>query len=512
MAKSNNLNHGKKTEKRNKIILGSVIALILLIIVGWFIYILGVFPQNVTGAKVTGTVTTMNGETVKVNDKFSVLEANYYLSQNQYYSMAKQAGMLDNVIDETTGQTYEEFLVGQIGEQMRMVAIYNALAAKDPNFTSHADSLVKDAIAELREVADARNMTADRVLQSMYGTGMTVNVYKEIIKREFIADEYQAYMGQFVNVASDAEVLAAFEADPTTYLSANFHREIITYDYAEDGTTILNEDEVKSKADAMVAAIEGGEDFRTAAIALIGETADNYETRLKNFGYTLDEEGNLVAPEEGKELDPTLYENVLKAKVDDAGVADFIYDETRQEGDVEAIPFERGIIVVQFVSLEKDSTSSIIYRKLTLNTGVDYLNNPDGAAAAINDTVARANNLIASVDSPISFATVVKENSDNQSEILKGGYAGAVNEADMLDDATIPAWLFEEGRADGDMTYVVSDDGTTVTIYYVEKVTTSWEYTIWLRLNSDKFTEWSDAAVASTKVEVHTKRISKLIY
>ena len=85
---------------------------------------------------------------------------------------------------------------------------------------------------------------------------------------------------------------------------------------------------------------------------------------------------------------------------------------------------------------------------------------------------------------PLSFYKLVKANSDDQDEMLSGGYDAGDTKEGMLEtedgkepDAQTKAvaeWLFDDSRKTGDVFVSTSADKKTVVVYYFEKSTAAW--------------------------------------
>ncbi len=86
--------------------------------------------------------------------------------------------------------------------------------------------------------------------------------------------------------------------------------------------------------------------------------------------------------------------------------------------------------------------------------------------------------------SPLDFYKLVKTNTNDQDEMMSGGYTSGDTKAEMLKaedgkevDAQTQAlaeWLFAAERKQGDIKIVVSSDNKEVTIYYFERSAPAW--------------------------------------
>ena len=212
MAK-NNKSH-KSSSKNVKIGVGITIGVIAVCIIGWFIYISGIIPQVLPGMTVYETAA--DGVTLQKVESISVLETSYHF--NEVFQQYAQYGYvtrdnLDDVYDPATGETYRDLILQQAGMQVMNQILINRAAEQD-GYLQYSQAA---AIAELQSQTIEMAATlygypsADQYLYSVYGTGMSMRIYKDILAKEILANEYQEYIGQFKFMPTQDEIQASFD-------------------------------------------------------------------------------------------------------------------------------------------------------------------------------------------------------------------------------------------------------------------------------------------------------------
>lgn len=471
MAKSTK--KSKSSKSKSKLTLGIIIAVMLVFVAGYFVYFSGIVPQLLPGMTITET--KADGTTGKVAS-LSVLETNYYYMN--IYSMYTQYGMitdatLDTVFNSTTGQTYREYLLSQgADEAMANILMEREADAKGFRELSQAKKAAKQEIESLRGIAKLYGYpTTDRYIAAQYGTGMTSRIYLNCIARGLYCDEYTQYISQFdpAIVPSDESLNEKYKADPSAYENVDFNYYLVTAP-TKDGKADI--EAAKKDAQWISDKAKDAKSFR--------ETVMTY---LKGKGDT-----DALKEYENDE-DPTAISDMSKSSVEqyyDANLAAFLFAEGRKAGDKTVVATATGAYVVLFNGRKLDEEKNVVYRTLTLNN--DSKNGKtrtdEQVAADAKALAEKAAQLAPSGMAPLDFYKVVKANTNDQDEMMDGGYVAGTSKADMLEteegtevDAQTKAaaeWLFDEARKTGDVLVTTSADNKTVTVYYFEKTTPAW--------------------------------------
>ena len=338
---------------------------------------------------------------------------------------------------------------------------------------STANKVARKELDSLRGISKLYNYpTVDRYLSAQYGTGMTSRIYLKCLTRGLYSDEYQSYISQFDSsiVPSDETVNNQYKADPSAFEAANFNYYLVTAKTGSDGKNDIAG--AKKTAEWIAAKATDAKSFREAVMLYLTESKDT--EALKEY-------------EDGE--DPTSITALGKDEVKtyyDEKLADFLFASDRKAGDKTVIETTAGAYVVLFVNRELDNTKHVTFRTLTLsNEGKEgQVRTDEQIAADAAKLVEKAKQLAPQGMDPLSFYKLVKANSDDQDEVLSGGYNAGDTKEGMLEtedgkeaDAETKAladWLFDDSRKTGDVYIFTSADKKSVVAYYFEKSTAAW--------------------------------------
>ena len=454
-----------KDSTRYKILVGAIITITVIICGGYLVHQTGLPAGVLTGA-------TVAGESVKVN------ELNYHFTE--VYNMYVQYGILTSkadltkVYDETTGQTYNDYLYGIAAKNQQNIILLNKEAKNAGYVAVAAAKQTDDYIVKLREYAKTNKTTADKVLQSQYGRGLSVRDLKRFMKDELSAQEYSDYLKQTNYTMTEAQMQEKYDASPSDYDTVTFNSFLISASYDTTATDAEKADAVivaGNQAQAILDASTDGQTFRDAAEAAAGTDG---------------------ASSFADAADPTIYEKTSKANIIsylNTEIADYLYDDARVAGDKTVFTTDTGAYAIYFQRKQLDTDPSASYRSL-LVTDTDI-----AAARAL------AEGYQGSVTDESSFINLVKLHSDDSDTAVAGGLKTNVTAASIATDSPTEAetalttWLFSADRKAGDMTIIEDVDG--VTLYYFQKTLPAWEATLYESNASTEYTTWYTALAAA---------------
>ena len=476
---------GIRAARKNKAIVITVITVMALIAIGFFVYISGFLPKVITGVKITKTV---DGVTQTI-DNISVAETNYHYYQvlSSYYNYGIISGDMDMeaVYDESTGKTYRQFILDQAANELMNSTIVNQEAEANGYIIHSGAGRYADLSIESAEQTSAMYgyPSLEQYLQALYGKGMSRRVLRNCLERQALTQEYENYVRQFLFTVSEEELNAAYDANPLAYQRVDFDYYFFSGELNEDGTYDLGES--VQNAETVADNATDADSFAAAVVDIIGE-----ET-AELAGFTEDNNPTHV---EG-------YTNVSADTITE-GMSDFLFADERVEGDTTVIETEQGAYVVMFEERRVNDQDTVTYRTLTLynDAASEADSTPESIAAAMTELQARAQSLVATPMDSIAFADLVKNNSDSVSEIIMGGYNEGTtasrfeaSDTNVLSDrdTTLGAWLFDSARVHGDTLILPSEDNSYVTIYYFENVVPEWMYTARTQIVTGMVNSWS---------------------
>lgn len=481
----------KKVKKNKKPILSSgtkrtigiVLTVLFFVVVvgGYFIYFAGVPAKILTGLEFHQI-----GEdgTDKTIDTITVNEINYYYSlvHNEYL----QSGMIDYKTDVTTelfgdsGLTYRQVMMENAADNAKQTFIMYHAATEAGFQPEAADGIVSYAVSSIRTMANEYNLTADKYLVNMYGRGMTVGAYSDIIRKGFVAQEYESYLQQNEFKPTDEELESIYNTDPNAYQLATFQYYVVESVFAENATEIEIEQANQSAHDqaaAIIAQASDSDSFREACKVHAGPERAAYFA-----------DGN----------DPTIavdYSAETAAQISPA-LAEFVYASDRQSGDAVVIDGDGGSVAVYYVSSRIDETETVAFRSLIIENDSAADVSLEDIQAGMQKAINTANKYMSEISDEDSFVTYVKKYSDDNASIASGGIVFGVTEADFATDTELDAysqalydWLFAEERMVGDMV-VVEAQGFVSLLYFTDR-SPAWKSALSEEIVNARYNQWT---------------------
>jgi len=523
MKNSGNKKRSKKMSSRTANLIKALVAAVLIVsVVGYFVYITGILPKTLTGVTVTETA---EDGTTSVLGKASVLETNFYYAEQYntyyYYGMVT-ADTLDDVYDSETGETYREMLLGLAADEI-MNNMLVGRAAEEAGFSelSRADAYAEYDLEQIESTAELYGYsTTDHYLSAAYGTGMNVRLYKQYVAKSILAQEYAEYVQQFDLMPTDEEVEAAYSGNSDEYMLVDFNYYYVPAETDDDGNATE-----EGLADAKAAAEEiakatDSDSFDAAVAAYLEETGDTESAESY-------ESGESTTYTEG-------FTSAYLAYLED-GFDEFLFDEANL-GKTTVIESDAGVYVALLDKIYADETATVSYRTLTLtNDNTDGTDEEIAASAA--DLKAEAEALVSGgTMSSLDFYKLIKDNTDDMTEVVTGGYNSDVTidnfvveeeEAEETTEETeteaeeetepeyteLGQWLFAGDRAEGDTYIETSDDNSTVTIYYFIDNVPGWKASVRSSLLSENYEAWQAGLEAnSPEYVINVGWVKKFIY
>lgn len=488
MANSKKVSKGLSYKTKSRVILGVVIALLILIVGGYFTYYTGLPARIIPAVKI---VQTVDGKE-KTIGRIYTPELNYY--RNQILSMYSQYGLTPSqeyldAINEPTGKTNGQLLYDQAAEQIVSVRLVNEIAAKDPNFYSGSSRYAEYQLYLFELRADNNSFpTVGQYLAANFGSGMTPSMFAKIVRDENIVQEYQEFLKQTEFLPTEEEVRAVYEQNPDLYIHTDFNWYYFNKDTFSDP---------EASAYRVKKAAEDSATFN---------------------GAILEEMGPELAEIIG--FDPntnsTLIQGIAKSDVVNNGypeaMNEYIFN-PENVGKAEMFKSENGCYVALPISVHTADDTVYSYRKIVLNN-VDIDDNDyteEELIAGIEKTEKKANELIANVKTEEDFIKLCKDKTESYDDITTGGYTSGVYAFDFEGDAVsnndqkLAEWLLDPARKYGDMFVMRSYSNRMVYIYFFDETMESWEYEITNQLVNEKANNW---ALTSVPTETTVPQIS----
>lgn len=493
-----------KVSTKNKIIITVAIVLTVLVCFAYIAMQTGLPAKILPGAKI---VKTTDGKE-KTVDRVSIVEMNYYYSitYSQYvsYGLIQDASTLDEIYNTTTGQTYGEMLWENAANSAQAdYLLYEA--AKASGFEPVAtDRYVEDQVDTVRQTCEymnalrGTNMTADQYLQSSYGKGMTVQIFRKIMKRAAVIEEFRTYLQQTTFVPNEATISAKFDENKDDYTFVRFHLFYVNANLPEEPTEeektkLLAEAEEKTKK--IVDESKTVEEFEANCLAISSdsyrESIESGSASMENSGYTKE-----ALESASPELAEFLFSDETKP------LDTFYYADSEGEGYY--------AVMFQEIYIEEELTGAYRVIELDNDTLADLTSTEEEKAAAITEVHQEAEELKAQVTTEDQFIKLAKKHSIDSSSYIGGGYYSGITESKSFtpvtnedgttalssEDQQLVDWLFDSSRQRGDM--IIIDCGTSVKLYYFCDAVPAWMDTLRTSMVSDNYSTWYSGVVGDT--------------
>ena len=451
-----------------------------------------------------------------IGDKeISNAELNYYFidAVNSFYqnygSYASLFGLdVTKALDEqevSEGTTWADDFLATATENITAIYALNEDAKANGFALTEEDIASIDSnfvMMEYYAVYSYGYADLETYLKAMYGSGATVESYREYYEMSVLAQNYEAYYTDSL-VYSDADLRAAEAENYNLYSSYNYNAyyQSVSAFYDAEATEEeialaqkMAENEVKKLAEGEYASVA---DF-DAAIAAMDINADTVASSSS-------------------------YENTIYSSVS-ASYKDWVSDSSRQEGDVTYVPATStddegnenviGYYVVYFISANNNEYPLANVRHILVKPEGGTYDSSTGLTTYSDEEMAAAKEVAEELfqqwkdgeATEDSFAALANEKSAD-GDGTTGGLYNNVYPGQMV--TNFNDWCFDEARKSGDTGIVESEYGYHI-MYYVSDSTTLYrDYLITNDLISADANEWYTGLVDSmTSTLMDTKYIS----
>ena len=327
----------KKAEKRSNVLYSVIAVLFVLVVAASFLWRSNVISRNATALTIDG-------------EKYSAAEVNFYyqnvyrgfLQSNSYFisylGLDTNASLKSQTVNATAasmmgveeGSSWHDYIMDNTVKQMTMVQRGLKQAQEEGyQFPASVQEQYEDSLNSLKTSAESTGMSVKAYLQRNLGAIMTEKVYNQQVLRML---QYQAYAQSYSDslTYTDAELEAAYQADPKTYDKAAW--EYVVVSGAADSTTDADGNTVQATDEEQAAAKE-------AAKATAEEILAAY-----NSGKSLESiAGN---------YEKATYYNTTDAAYYDGVVGNWLFDDARKDGDT---------LVIGITDFAQDQLGEILF-------------------------------------------------------------------------------------------------------------------------------------------------------
>ena len=391
---------------------------------------------------------TVNGETFTAADVCYYYRNSYnsFVTQNQSlisYYFDTQKDLREQECSFSNGGTWFDYFAERALTTIDSVSAVAAQARAD-GFTAAEEeaAALENNYAYIDLYAAAQGYSREQYLQAYYGPLMTAKVFERNVRMSALAEAYSsAYESALVY--SDADVKAAYDADPTAYQSADIEFITFTYTAESDATDAQKEEllaEQKALADEALERYAAGEVFDAIAEALGG----NY---LHSEHATRSVTSEMLT---------------------------WAFDEARQSGDTTVVPYgDNGYYAVLFHSCTRDDYHPVSVRHILVDD--------EELAKSILEQYR------AGEQTEEAFGQLAAQYSGD-SNASSGGLYENFPRGQMVEP--FESWAYDSARKAGDTDIVQTDYGYHVMYFVGISDTEYWKIAAEYDLHTADYDEW----------------------
>lgn len=294
------------------------------------------------GSSVVRKNSALKGAYVKVGDhELTQLEYDYYFNSavNNYlmtYSSLMPYMGLDTSVDFDKQQYSEDMTWKDLFDEMTVEQIKQTRVmvkeAGEKGFTYDANEDYESFLTSVQSYADSAGVTVKEYYKQNFGEYATQKNIEPFVRENMLASAYYSHLLE-ENAATDEEVSAYYDEHKQDYDKVDYRSFIFTAELAEDADDAAISDamkELEGKANAMMEARKGGEDFEALCVENASEDARaNYEDTESEYSLT-----------EGRYFSGT-----------SSVISGWLYEDGRKEGDITVLADDTAhqYYVVEFV-------------------------------------------------------------------------------------------------------------------------------------------------------------------
>lgn len=409
-------------------------------------------------------------DAITVNDvDYKALDVSFYYNvfKNQYASYNDQIyasygfklydadfskSLFDQTYDQETGLSWGDYLVDQAVETLyNYIVLETAGKAAGYEMPEEAYTSIDETVKALETSASNNNVTVAYLLTANYGTGVTLEKFREMAEREAYASYYRQYVRDNIEVSQD-DIDSYYgehtdDFDGVTYRS--FVLEVELPEHTDENGKVVSDDATKAEDEAIIA----------EKLAELKKRVDEV-TSEKDFT-DLAEEMTRSTDSEGKEVPGVTPEETLTEDVSYSSMSEdlqkWMFAAERKAGDT--IILENSAKLTAYYFVERDT-----HEYLTRNVRRILLTSDEES----DEVKAKAEELLAQWETgdktAEAFGELAKANSADTGSVNEGGLYENVGRGEMVEE--FDAWLYDEARKPGDTGIVFTDDSGYHIMYY----------------------------------------------
>lgn len=461
---------------------------------GWFVVEqFGIYEKFATALTVGDT-------------KVSVAQYEYYYSMSyQYFQQMEmsyqQQNMsmgfpLDKAPDEVkTGQKdangnemYYDQAIADYASNLafQQFSLYAEAKAANYSLTKDEQKQIDDAIASIKEQADANGYSLNAFIREYYSRGLNAKALEELLEIEILAGRYntdlEAKSGDNVTAAQlDAE----YKANPNTYNYAHIRYYSVTLPTVTKAASETDDEFAKRKDEVQKTAIADAQGIHD-------KVTDSESLKVAALEYANKDLKENEKPAEGDvtvENKGITFEAIKTSLSEDA--AKWIFDANRKAGDKNIFKTDKAAYIV-IIESPVFAGNSVDIRHCLIKFDVkDNAKPTDEQKKAAYEEAEKLRAEWAKKGTEEAFIEMVKANNDDTASTANGGlYEDVRHSSNYV--ASFKNWALDSSRKTGDCEIVETEYGYHI-MYFVKDNGPDWKLTAKEKLTQDAYTEAFEA-------------------
>ena len=470
--------------RKNKLIYGGVAVLFVIVAAVVLLYNSGIFQRKAVALTVDGKDFTsaevdyfyhaaLNSATSSSYSSYMGVDTSKSLKDQTMNAMAK----LLLQVDAEGDITWDEYLKDTAKKNLTQIYLLSEKAkAEGMTFDEHMQEEMQANIDSVTAYAKQQNgMTFASYLKRVYGSNMTVDIFKELYQMDSLATHYQEEYLESLTY-TDADLEACYEADKNIFDTADY--EYITFNAAAASTTDADNNTVEPTEEEQAAAKKAAEDAAADAAQryAAGETLEAIAASYEDIAsYTHQEEGTYA----------------------DTDLMNWVFDASRTEGETATVNTDSSIYFVLFHSRARQDYNVVNVRHILFEvdkSDLDSTSETYEADVANLEEIARSDAEKALKEwqdggaTAELFAQMAGELSGDAGSASNGGlYEGISKSTNFIPEFL--DWCFADGRKVGDAGVIDTSYGSHV-MYLDSYGDPYWKVQATNKLKSEAYTAW----------------------
>lgn len=414
------------------------------------------------------------------HEKYSVTDVNYfyYAYYDQYckdyasyidYMFDDEKSLKDQEYDE--GVSWFSYFMDQAIESM----VHTVEAAKQAEkagfvLSEASENEIQSYIDGFATSAENAGQSVDEYIAGIYGDGMNIKRYEQLMRITYIAKEYADQVSADLTY-TDEQVEDFYENNKDSFIFASYER-------------------------AYVKACDPGE-----------QPTEEEKTTAKEIAQEIyDELHDGTSLKDAADEKDAVYYSTTDAYYSDAySYGDWLFREDRNDGDTTIIDDGAGYYVMVFHERGRHEYSTVNIRDIYFavdKNGLDQSASDykDQLSQLYEDSCNKAENVQkewqdAGTDEE-TFAQLADENTST--EDVQGGLYEQLMKNSL--DSNVDKWCFDPSRKKGDSQIIYTDDGFHL-VYFIGQDDPSWKVEVRKEMRTQDTDKWYDSLMDNVSVK-----------